>query len=285
MKKINHHLRKYKKFALLLFLLLTTSCSKIIETTPPTYSRKDIVNIIKKMCYDEFNITVQVWEVGDSIWVYAPFEDIITEKGEWRKEVSTDLDRIYLSLARTILSMDRRPLFYCFAISDIKNGYDIYFIWYIPDFMMFQFGYISRGQFLERRALIYFPNPAAINDKEGNHIKPYDISLGEFVAYLISQNLQIKFTSDELKDILQLEKLTTDYQNTKLTVEVDAKITKYQPNLIDPIEEAKSMVKKFLKIYGEKANITEIEIKTPLQSRIYSPKALFEENIFLKKTI
>ncbi|MCM8832239.1 MAG: hypothetical protein NC918_08615 [Candidatus Omnitrophica bacterium] len=228
------------------------------------------------MCYKEFNITVQVWEAGDTIWVYAPFEDIITEKGEVRKEVSKDLDRIYLSLARTILSMERRPLFYCFAISDIKNGYDIYFIWHIPDFIMLQFGYISRDQFLERRAVIYFPNPLSINDKEGKHIMPYDINLGEFVAYLIKQNLEIKLTS-QLKDTIQLEKLTTDYQNNKLTVEIDAKITKYQPNLIDPLQETKSTIKKFLKIYGKNANITEIEIKDPLQSRIYSPKALLEE--------
>jgi len=63
---------------LLIFFLL--SCS-----IPPTYSRKNIDKVIKNICKKEFDIEVNAWIVGDSVWVYAPFRELVKE-GEYQKK-------------------------------------------------------------------------------------------------------------------------------------------------------------------------------------------------------
>ena len=110
-----------RKILLFSLLILLSACA-----IPPTYSRKDISATIKRICKDEFNLQVTVWDYGDTVWVYAPMKLVddegklnITKDNRWKEEVSEDMRKISVSLNRVFLSIDKPPKFYCFIRSNI----------------------------------------------------------------------------------------------------------------------------------------------------------------------
>ena len=256
------------------FVLSYCACS-----VPPTYSRKDIESTIKNLCKQEFNIDVKVWEADNTIWVYSPFEKIVNSKGELEEDVSERIRKILLSLRRVILSMENRPKFYCFVASDISVGFDLYYVWYINDLVLFEIGYISLGDFQEREAFIHALNTKALGDTQGSHISRYDIKLGEFISYLIKQNIEKKFSSEKVKDNFKINDLRTKYYNGKLEINFDIMIKKYKEGLLYPFDEAVAITKKILKVYDYPAEIKEVTINDAFnkKSRFYTRKALMED--------
>ena len=262
------------KCILIFFSLFITSCSP----TKPTYSREEITKHITELCKKEFNIDVKVWHVEDTIWVYAPFEDILDKKGtNYKEDISKNVRRIFMVLGRIILSMENRPKFYCFVVSDIKNGIDIYYVWAIIDYVKFLFGYISQGEFNERQVFLPYLNTLAIDDKEGIHIKPYNIQLGEFILYLIRQSLIKTFSSNELKDYLEVKNIDVNLLNKRLIIKLNIEETKYKPNL-NPFQETKKIAKKFLKIYEPQEEILEVEISDNIKTEIYTKNELLKNS-------
>jgi hypothetical protein len=257
------------------FIIFSISCT----AAKPTYSRKDIENTIKELCRKEFNIEVKVWEAGDTIWVYVPFESAIVENGELNKKIEKDIDNIYLSLVRVILSMDKRPILCCWVISDIQNGYDFYRIWNTRDLVMAATEYISRGEFQDRIALLYLPRPEAIGDKTGAHVRSYDISLGEFVSFLVRQNIERKFMAEGVKDSFKVNDIKADYLNKRITVDFNIMIKKYLKDFGPPFEEVEKITKKFLKIYDFPPDIREVVINDRFNKtyRFYTRHALMNE--------
>jgi len=242
---------------ILIFLL---SC-----TISPTYSRKDIQKAIRNICKDEFNIDVKVRSSGETLWVYAPFEKLVTEDGQWNEKAQSSRVNIFLTLGRVFLSMDNPPKFYCLLASNIKGiGRDTYTIGYIPDMIKFNLGFISLKERDERVVFLFFPNPSAIDDTEGNHIQEYDISTGEFIAYLVRQNLQNKFNSPPLNENFQLRKVLTHYWANNLKVNFDIRTTKPQEGLTNPLDEARKTTKEILDIYNSSRDIAEIEVNNLL---------------------
>ncbi|MFA5008853.1 MAG: hypothetical protein WC546_06515 [Candidatus Omnitrophota bacterium] len=283
MMKLKQFFKNIKKalpkllFSFLAFFFLI-SCDN--KPAAPTYSRKDIESTIKSLCTKEFNIEVKVWEVGDTIWVYSPFEKIVNSKGELDKDVSDKIRKIFLSLRRVILSMDKRPKFYCFVASDINVGFDLYYAWYVRDLVMFETGYISLGNFQEREAFIHALNTKALGDTQGDHISRYDINLGEFISYLIKQNIEKKFTEEKLKDNFKINDLHVKYYNKRLEIDFDIEVTKYKEGLLYPFDETVAVTKNILKIYDYPEEISEVTINDAFnkKSRLYTRKALIEDN-------
>ncbi len=263
-----------KRKIIILAIFLFSSCFSL-----SFYSRQEISKKIKEICKGEFNLEVKVWDVKDTIWVYAPFENIADEAGKWDQKISDQVNNIYLSLKRVILNTEDKPKFYCFVVSDIKQGIDLYNIWFIPDLVRLELGVISRGEFFERHFSFPFLNPSAINDKEGTHILPYDITLGEFVSYLIRQALSNKFNEEKIKNKVKINEIFTLYENKRLIVKVDIESEEYQPHLLDPFIEAKKAIKKFIEIYGKESEIHEIEISDTIKTTLYSREGLLKEKI------
>lgn len=248
-----------------LFLIFFLSCS-----TSPTYSRKEVDEIIEGICQKEYNLNVRAWDIDDTIWIYAPFE-------YWDENVIENIRRIFLSLRRVILSMDKPPKFYCFVASDIKEtGVDVYYMGFVPDMIKLMMEQISLGEFQEREVFINELNPRAIGDKEGNHISKYNITMGEFISYLVWQSMQKKFTAVEVQNNFQIDKLETNYYNGKLYITFDIKVKEFKKGLLNPFEEAKKIVEKFLKIYSFFEDIIEVEIDDTFNKRFYSKEALFD---------
>jgi len=232
---------------------------------------------IRNICKDEFNILVRVRLSGETIWVYAPFEKLIAEDGQWHEKVQDAWAKIFLALGRVFLSMDDRPKFYCLLASSIKEiGSDAYAIGYIPDMVKFNLGFISLKERDRRIVFLIFPNPNAVGDFYGTHIQEYDISTGEFIAYLVRQNLEKKFNSPPLNKNFQLKKVFTHYWINNLKVNFDIRTTKPQEGLTDPFDEARRMTKEILDIYNSSRDIAEIEVSNLLTGDvgIYTPESL-----------
>jgi len=253
-------------------LIFLSSC-----TVPSTYSRKNIQDEIKNICKDEFDIEVTVRFSGETLWIYAPFETLIAEDGQWNRKAQSSRVKIFFTLGRVFLSMDNPPKLYCLLVSSIKGtGLDTYTIGYIPDMIKFDLGFISPEERDKRVVFISFPNPSAIDDDKGAHIQEYDISIGEFIAYLVRQSLEKKFNSPPLNKNFQLKKVFTHYWANNLKVNFDIRTTTPQEGLTNPFDEARRTAKEILDIYNSSGDIAEIEVNNLLTGNvgIYTPESL-----------
>jgi len=277
MKSLKLTIKAHLKHLLFSFLItLLLSCATDIQ---PTYSRKDIKSIISNICKKEFNIEVKVWESGDTIWIYAPFTSVLDEKRQISKTIQTHIRRIFLSINRVILSMDKAPKFYAFVFSDTQDiGFDVYYIGFAYDLLKFELNNISLGQMQERQAILQLLNPQALGDTEGNHINKYDITLGEFVSYLIKQSIEKTFSAPEVKDNFKINELRANFANGKLEITFDIMVQKYREGLAYPFDEITAITKKFLKVYDYPKDLLEVEIKDNFnkKTRLYSRQALTE---------
>jgi len=254
-------------------LIFLSSC-----TIPPTHSRENIQKAIRNICKDEFNILVRVRFSGETIWVYAPFKELIIKDGQWSEEVQDTLAKIFLTLGRVFLSMDKRPKFYCILASSIKGtGFDAYTIGYIPDMVKFNLGFISFEERDRRMVFFSFPNQNAIGDFYGVHMQEYDIPIGEFIAYLVRQNLEKKFNAPALNENFQLKRVFTHYWIDNLKVSFDIETIKPREGLTNPFDEARKTTKEILDIYNSSGDIAEIEVNNLLTGDvgIYTPESLF----------
>jgi len=245
----------------------------------PTYSRKNIESIITDICKKEFNLDVRVWGIGDTVWIYVPLEDLIGKDNQMDKTVLEKMRLINLSLERAILSMDKPPKFYSFVVSDIKNGIDAYSVGFIPDMIKARIDLISRNDLAERGVFLVFNNAKALGDTQGEHIIKYDMSMGEFISYIIKQNMEKKFGASDMKDYVKVNDLRTKYYKGKLEIDFDIMIKKYTEKLPYPFDEALAITKKILSAYDYPQEITEITISDVFnkKSRLYTRKALMEE--------
>ncbi len=262
---------------LICFLLIfVVSC----QPSKPTYSRKDIKSAIKNLCKHEFNIDVKVWEVGDTIWVYLPFVKVLNkERTNFSAEFSEKSNKVMVSLVRIILSMDKRPQFYCFVASDIDTGFDFYRVWYVEDLKMLAADFISRGEFFERQGILSLEDAKAIGDTQGDHIERHNITLGEFISYLIEQDIERTFTAEKMKEKFKINELNSKFSHGKIEVSFNIVAKSHEQGLPSPFDVAIKSVKKFLKIYNYPSEITEVTVTDSASNklRFYTIKALREE--------
>lgn len=73
LKSLARHVRLLN---LLFPLLFFYGCS---SSTTPTYLKKDIESSIQNICRDEYQIDVRARLAGRTLWIYVPFEEIITK--------------------------------------------------------------------------------------------------------------------------------------------------------------------------------------------------------------
>jgi len=257
-----------------LFLLSLLSCA-----IKPTYSIKEVDKAIKDICKKEFDIEVSVWPLKNTVWVYAPFEELVSEEGQWNEQASEDIKNIFLALSRVFLNIDKPPEFYCLVASNTKGaGADIYFLGFIPDIAKFQMGLISLKEREERVVFRPMLNSGALDDKEGRHILRHEVEMGDFVAFLVRQDIERKFISQEVKDSFQINDVLTGYEEGVLRITLDIEPLENKEGLLEPFEEAKNSVKKFLSIYCPCPDIVEIEIEDIFNEkhRLFTKRALLD---------
>jgi tetratricopeptide (TPR) repeat protein len=236
--------------------------------------RKDIIKTIRDICKNEFNIEVNVWDIGETVWVYSPSK-LFKEGGQWNitndrwsEEVSEQERKIYTTLQRVLLSIDRPPKFFCFILSDIQNiGVDWYRIVFIPDIVKYSLeqqaiGYVSSVEINKRIISFYRHVPQALGDKDGKHINKHDINMEEFIALLVKQEMESEFyLKEERKNNFDINQLEVFYSQGKLNVIFEIALKKYQENLPKPLEKAEEIVNRLLSIYSEFHNINQVTIR------------------------
>ena len=236
-------------------------------TISSTYSRKNIKEAIRNICKDEFNLDVKVRFSGETLWIYGPFEKLVDQDGQWNKQAQSSRIKIFHALGRVFLSMDNPPKLYCLLISSVKGtGFDTYTIGYIPDMIKFDMGFISLKEREKRVVFLSFLNPSAIGDLNGDHIQEYDIPTGEFIAYLVRQNLEKNIKAS----------VSTHYWANNLKVSFDINTTKLQEDSINFFDQVRKITKETLDIYNSSGDIAEIEINNLLTGdvEIFTPQSL-----------
>jgi hypothetical protein len=264
----------HKLFCLSLCLFLFAACQ-----VPSTYQRANIVKIIKDLCKQEFNLEVKVWDLGQTIWIYSPFEKILDEKQQFDPKVIEDTGRILMAINRVVLSMDRPPKFYVFVFSDIKElGADVYYAGYVPDILQYQLEQISRDQMREREAISYGLNPQALGDLNGDHFQKYDLNMGDYLALLVRQNIDEYYRFDTSYKDHSFDRIEAYYYNGALKVSFNLP---YITDKNKPFELIKSAVKKYLLIYNFFTALTDLEIfdTNNNTSRLITRLALMENKL------
>lgn len=265
-----------KKSICSLLLLSLLSCS-----TSTTYTRDNIDKVLKDICRKEFNLSVNAWDIGDTLWIYIPVDRIIDDDNQIDTALTEDIRRIFLSLERVFLSLDTPPKFYCLVFSDIKTqGVDLYYVGFVPDLIKYRMGLISINDMRERQYFLPIPEEKALGDTVGKHISKYNLNMGEFISYLIRQKIIRTLGSPEVSEKLTINNLQTYYSNGKLGIMFDIEIQRYDGDIIDPFQEVKNAVKQYLTIYDEFEDVVEIEITDTLNKRSsrYTKRAILEDS-------
>jgi len=233
-----------KKKALLISILFFCACA-----IPPTYKRRNVREEIKKICKKEFNINVVVKDVGETIWIYAPFKSILNKDLKIKDEVIDKMRKISLSISRVLLSLDKPPKFYVTVVSDIyETGADIIEIVNFEDLKKFFLFYISDEELADRTVIKSYFNLSALGDETGTHIPVHDIDFEEFLCELMVNKLSMYFTNKKIEGIKEIKcDFDGDFYEIYLeTTDENFKLT--EPILKDILK----IFKFFIKIYEYK---------------------------------
>jgi len=193
----------------LLSLILLAGCSGEIK---PTYKEKDIPEIIKKICKEEYGLDVSTQRIGSTLWIYAPMDKLLhKEYGIKEDKIFDDgmldkLRNILTTVGRVLISSDNTPEFFALVYSDIKLGIDYTMIGSVLDIKKSSADFIPWNEANRRYVVKFKISPESINDTTGFHFIPYDITITEFLADQIAQRIGAQFQEEEIKDNFKVEK-------------------------------------------------------------------------------
>jgi len=221
---------------------------------------------IEVVFHREYHLDVKSWNYPDTIWVYVPLSDLLTDANDFSENGRDILRKVFLVVRRMLLSIDKRPTFYAVVLSDIKKkGADIYFIGCTQDMIKMEANLISLSQWRQREMFITHMNPLALNDKKGDHVGRYNLTMGEFIAGLVRQHLETVFAV-EYKDDFKINSLDAYFYDGKLVATIDLVALKKSDKLPVPYDETVKAIKKFMDIY-KYTGFSEIEIHDTLSNK------------------
>ncbi len=257
-----------KNLLLSALLLLAAACS-----IAPKYSYEDIDDTIVKICQEEFDLAVNAWVVGNTLWVYAPL-DILDDEGNIKidpegksdDDLIKNIRRINRIAVRALLNMDKPPQFLCLIIAETKkSGIDYYMVTFVPDRLRLEriariIGHVSQAETLKRIVQFDFWDSQALGDKEGAHIEKYENSIDEFITLLISQAMLGTLLDPEIASNYQIDELEVTHSGDTITITFDIMIVKYEPGMPRPLEAAEEIAKDTVSKYTAFSNITTVRI-------------------------
>ncbi|MBD3245944.1 MAG: tetratricopeptide repeat protein [Candidatus Omnitrophica bacterium] len=263
--------RSVNRFNPLLFLLLVFSAFLFSCEIEPTYRRERAAEEIRRICRDEYGIEVRLWDEGDTVWIHAPMEMVseegkfrLDEKNRWEEEIQETMRNVSTAISRVFMSSDRRPRFYCVVRSNTKRiGIDWYMLVFLPDEMRhIQSSYYlsidTSRQYFEKVISFFFPTPDALNDDAGAHIRPYDVSMEEFIALRIYQRMLREFAGEDTEENYRVNDIAVRYDSGTLRVEFDILLEEFGPDIPRPLEHTVTLVKETLSMYESFLSPTEV---------------------------
>ncbi len=153
--KNNPCLRNTLPFCLGLALLLALAgCGQ------STYPADKVVESVKKLCRDEYNLDVEVRITGKTLGVAIPAEGLVTEDLLLNPDAGKKIEDVALSMRRVILSTDREIDFYIVCARDTKLiGAEYMMISSVLDVRRIACLDISRGEYFNRIQKSFELNP------------------------------------------------------------------------------------------------------------------------------
>ena len=197
-------------------ILLISGCSCPVE---PTYKGKDIPQLVKKICKDEYNLNVTTKRVGSTLWIYAPVDKIlhkdygVKEDKVFDDEVAEKLRNILTTIGRVLISSDDTPQFFALTASDIKLGIDYTIIGNVLDIKKSYAEFIPWTEANRRYVIKFGVSAEAVGDNTGIHLNAFDIALPDFLAQQISQRVALELQGDQYKKYLRVIKSEGIFNN------------------------------------------------------------------------
>ena len=219
MMRLKLYLKNLIKSALLFVSLSSLLISGCSYPSEPTYKEKEIPNKIKKICKEEYGLNVTTQRVGDTLWIYAPVEQIL------HKDYSTDQSKIFdekmldklrnilITVGRVLISSDTPPQIFTLLVSDTILGIDYRITGNTLDIKKSYAGFIPEEEANRRYVAKFELAPEAIGDTSGLHFTPYNITMGEFLKEQITQRISGRFQSEELKNYFKIDKSEGAFQD------------------------------------------------------------------------
>jgi len=240
--------RSLKSSIRLALLSCTLSCLLLLSGCRPpevehTYREKDIPSAIQKICKEEYGLDVAVTRSDKTLWIYIPLSKIL------HSEFGNDPDKIFdetmqeksrnvlTATSRVLLSADKTPECFVMVVSDIENGLDYTITANCLDIKKSYVGAIPWMEANRRFVIGLSTNPKAIGDRLGSHLKPYDISLVDFLAAQIAQRIRYRFQEDDLKKQFSLAGVSGKYSGDTFFISYSLKRPPAGKTKADPTEE------------------------------------------------
>jgi hypothetical protein len=176
------------------------------------------------------------YDIGTSKVYQKDFGYSSTYTERYRKEqrnILTSLNRAYNSLDKT--AGHKVPDFFVIVVADVVKGIESRMVIYFEDLKR-AFVDASFGEEYTKRVIMEYPtgNTDIISDKQGQYIKYYDLTWGEFLAKQMVYRIQTKYqrsafppSEDTQKELLAIVAQTVssyefdDFRVLKLTNLVD----------------------------------------------------------------
>lgn len=212
MMKSRLSLKNLTKSALLFVSLFSTLISGCTCPVEPTYKGKEIPQIVKKICKEEYGLEVTTQRTANTLWIYAPVEQILhkdygkDENKIFDEKLVEKLRNLLLTIGRVLISSDNTPQFFALLVSDINLGIDYTISGNMLDIKKSYAGFIPEEEANRRYVVKFIPSPEAIGDKTGLHFTPYDITMPDFLKEQIAQRIAAHFQNEELKKYFKVDK-------------------------------------------------------------------------------
>ncbi len=151
----------YRTFALIAVFFLAACQFR------PSYPTKDIAGALKKMCMDNYKLSVEARHVGDSLQAFFWKVGILQPGGaELNPEAAKAFEKVLLSATRISLSSDAPLKFLEIKMSDRLTGATVSLCRFVPDIKDSMYTRFSEEEYFNRLLLeVGHPKPRAESEE------------------------------------------------------------------------------------------------------------------------
>lgn len=155
------------RYLLILLLLISFSAC----TKKATYSKEKVIESVKKLCKDEYNLDVDVKIIGSTLGVFIPIEELVDPDLKLNPEAGENIEDVALSIHRVIMSTDRPLKFYVLTARDTKTiGAEFVLTGFVYDVVRVRLLDISRGEYRKRVLRDFKFNPIIAGESKINDL-------------------------------------------------------------------------------------------------------------------
>jgi len=178
-------IRLLSSISVLLFLL--AGCDYYDK---PTYPEKNIIEAVKQICRDEYDLDVKAKVTGKTLCIYLVLENLIDSDLRLSQDASEVVDHLTLTVSRVTLSTDADIRFYLVIArdKDVPNA-ELIMVRYVDDVRRLLRYNISRDDYLSRMILDLRFNPVPRSSPDSDDIFFTDINFEYFLSYQLQKRL------------------------------------------------------------------------------------------------